>query len=101
VFRLLLACMPAKKPPISLSPLSLETGAPELGTADFSEVRNVPRPFPKDARERDCYRYLLEQMQAAPDAPHRTKPNSRRPADGVFIAPSRPWGMALGHCGPR
>jgi hypothetical protein len=73
VFRLLLACMPAKKPPISLSPLSLETGAPELGTADFSEVRNVPRPFPKDARERDCYRYLLEQMQAAPDAPHRTK----------------------------
>src|SRR5437773_2490201 len=30
--RRLLARMPAKKPPISLSPCSLETGAPELGT---------------------------------------------------------------------
>jgi hypothetical protein len=65
--------MPAAQPSISLFPLSLQTGAAELGAADFTEVRNVPRPFPKDARERNCYRYLLEQMQAAPDLPHRTK----------------------------
>jgi hypothetical protein len=51
----------------------LETGAPELGTPDFSEIRNVPRPFPKDAAERACYQYLLEQMQAAPDGPHQRK----------------------------
>jgi hypothetical protein len=72
-FRLLLACMPAKKPSISLSPRSLEAGAPELGTADLTEVRKVPRPFPKDAGERNCYRYLLGQMQATPDHPHETK----------------------------
>jgi hypothetical protein len=70
---LLLACMPAKKRSISLSPRSLETAAPELGTADFAEVRRVPRPFPKDARERNCYRYLVGQMQATPDHPHGTK----------------------------
>ena len=73
VFRHLLTCMPATKRPISLSTVSLETGAPELGTADFTEVRKVPRPFPKDAGERDCYRYLLGQMQATPDHPRGTK----------------------------
>jgi uncharacterized short protein YbdD (DUF466 family) len=36
-------------------------------------LRNVPRPFPKDAGERDCYRYLLKQMQATPDRPLETK----------------------------
>ena len=71
-------CMPATKPSISLSAVSLETGAAELGTADFTEIRNVPRPFPKDAGERDCYRYLLEQMQATPDRPHRTKAEFER-----------------------
>jgi hypothetical protein len=65
--------MPATQASISLSAVTLDTGAFELGTADFAEVRNVPRPFPKDARERDCYRYLLEQMQATPDLPHPTK----------------------------
>jgi hypothetical protein len=73
VLRDLLACMPAKKPPISPSPRSLETGAPELGTPDFTEIRNVPRPFPENAAERACYQYLLEQMQAAPDGPHQRK----------------------------
>jgi hypothetical protein len=69
-----MACMPATKPSISLSPVSLETGAPELlGTPDFTEVRNVQRRFPKDAGERDCYRHLLGQMRAAPDRPLRTK----------------------------
>jgi hypothetical protein len=58
----------------------LETGAPELlGTPDFTEVRNVQRRFPKDAGERDCYRYLLGQMRAAPDRPHRTKAEFRLP----------------------
>jgi len=71
--RRLLACMPAKKPPISLSPRSLEPGPPELGTPDFTEIRNVPRPFPENAAERACYQYLLQQMQAAPDGPHRRK----------------------------
>jgi hypothetical protein len=65
--------MPATKPSTSLSPLSLETGPPELGTPDFTEIRSVPRSFPKDAGERACYRYLLEQMQATPDRPHGTK----------------------------
>jgi hypothetical protein len=65
--------MPATKPSISLSAVSLETGAAELGTPDLTEFRKVLRPFPKDAEERDCYRYLLEQMQATPDRPHGTK----------------------------
>jgi hypothetical protein len=52
----------------------LETGPPELGTPDFTEIRHVsPRPFPKDAGERDCYRYLLGQMQVSPDRPHAMK----------------------------
>jgi hypothetical protein len=65
--------MPAKKPPISLSSRSLETGVPEVGTADFTEIRNVPRPFPESAAERACYKYLLGQMQATPDRPYGTK----------------------------
>jgi hypothetical protein len=65
--------MPAKKPSISLSPVGLEIRAPELGPPDFTELRNIPRPFPKDAGERECYRYLLQQMQATPDRPHRRK----------------------------
>ena len=65
--------MPAKEPSISVSPVSLETGAPEIGRPDFTEIRNVPRPFPKDAGERDCYRYLLGEMQATPDRPHGRK----------------------------
>jgi hypothetical protein len=65
--------MPATKPSISLSAVSLETGAAELGTPDLTEFRKVLRPFPKDAEERDCYRYLLEQMQATPDRPHGPK----------------------------
>jgi hypothetical protein len=59
--------MTSKKPSIPLSPVSLEKGAPELGTPDLTEFRTVIRPFPKDAAERDCYQHLLEQMQATPD----------------------------------
>jgi hypothetical protein len=51
----------------------LETSAPELGTPNFTEIRTVPRPFPRDAGERNCYKYLLEQMQATPNRPHRKK----------------------------
>ena len=69
MFRCLLVCMLAHK----LFALSLETGPPELGTPDFTEIRNVPRPFPKDAGERDCYRYLLEEMRATPDCRPRRK----------------------------
>jgi hypothetical protein len=65
--------MPAAQPSISPFPLSLKAGAPVLGTPDLTENRIVLRPFPKDAGERDCYRYLLEQMQAPPDLPRRTK----------------------------
>jgi len=65
--------MPTAQPSISLFPLGLKTGAPELGAPDFTENRVVRRPFPKNARERDCYRYLQEQMQATADLPHRTK----------------------------
>jgi hypothetical protein len=65
--------MAATKHPIHLSPAGIDTGASELSAPDFTEVRNVPRPFPKDAGERDCYRFLLGQMQAASDRPHVTK----------------------------
>jgi hypothetical protein len=83
VLRRLLACMPTKKPP-SLSPRSLETGAPELGTPDFTEIRNVPRPFPENAAERACYQYLLEQMQAAPEGPHQRKDELEEICRGRF-----------------
>jgi hypothetical protein len=66
--------MPATKPPVSLSAVSLATSPPENGTPDFTELRTLIRPFPKDAGERDCYQYLLEQMQATPDRPRGTKP---------------------------
>ena len=62
--------MPATK---LLTAVSLETGAPEIGTPDLTELRTLIRPFPRDAGERDCYRFLLEQMQATPDRPSRTK----------------------------
>src|ERR1700687_211387 len=65
--------MPATKPPISLSPVSVKTGAPEFGTPDLTELRTHIRPFPKDAGERGCYQYLLERMQASPDYPVGTK----------------------------
>src|ERR1700687_5323242 len=65
--------MPTTKPSNSLSAVSLETRAPEFGAPDLTEFRNEIKPFPKDARERDCYRYLLEQMQATPDRPRATK----------------------------
>ena len=65
--------MPAKKPSIPLSAASLKTGTPEFGTPDLTEFRTFTRPFPKDAGERDCYQFLLEQMQAAPDRPRGKK----------------------------
>jgi hypothetical protein len=65
--------MPTTKPSISPSAESLETGGPELGAPDLTEFRIVIRPFPRDAKERDCYRWLLKQMQATPDRPCRTK----------------------------
>src|SRR3954447_10190660 len=65
--------MPAMNPFISLSGVSVEVSAPKLGMPDFTEMRSVPRPFPKDAGERNCYRYLLEQMQATPNRPHGRK----------------------------
>jgi hypothetical protein len=60
-------------PSTSLSPVGLETGAPEFGPSDLTEFRTVIRPFPKDEAERDCYQYLLKQMQAAPDRPPAPK----------------------------
>jgi hypothetical protein len=70
--------------PISLSSVNLETGAPAFGTADLTELRYVPRPFPKDAAERECYRYLLERMQAAPDGPCVTKANLEKTCRDLF-----------------
>jgi hypothetical protein len=65
--------MPTTKPSNSLSAVSLETGGPELGAPNLTELRTVIRQFPKDAAERDCYRYLLKQMQATPGHPRATK----------------------------
>jgi hypothetical protein len=53
--------------------VSLETGRPVFGAPDLTELRTEIRPFPKNAGERDCYRYLLEQMQATPGHPRATK----------------------------
>ena len=67
------AYMQTKKPSIPLPTVSSETGAPELGTPDLTEFRTFTRRFPKDAGERDCYQFLLEQMEASHDHPPRTK----------------------------
>ena len=73
VLRCLLVCMLAHKSPASLLAVSLETGRPEHGTPDLAEDRKAIRRFPKNAAERACYGYLLEQMQAAPNRPPRTR----------------------------
>ena len=65
--------MPATKPSISLSALSLETGPPEFGRPDLTEIRTVLRAFPGDVGERDCYRYLSDEMRATPDRRPRRK----------------------------
>jgi hypothetical protein len=56
-----------------LSSADLAIGAPSVDTADLTERRRVERLFPKDTRERDCYRYLLEQMERSPDRPPTVK----------------------------
>jgi hypothetical protein len=61
------------KPPTPISAISLETDSPEIAAPDLTEFRIVKRPFPKDTAERDCYGYLLRQMQATPDRPRRTR----------------------------
>jgi hypothetical protein len=73
VFRRLLADMPAQKPSITLSAVSPVTGAPVLGTPDLAERRKIIRLFPKDPGERDCYRFLLEQMHSTSDRRRPTK----------------------------
>jgi hypothetical protein len=52
---------------------SLISGKPKLGVADLTEFRSEPRPFPKNAAERACYCYLLEQMRASPRYQSATK----------------------------
>jgi hypothetical protein len=61
--------------PTNLYPRDLQTGTPELDAADLAEHRILVRAFPKDAQERNCYRYLLQEMQAAPIHPPETKVN--------------------------
>jgi hypothetical protein len=65
--------MSTPKRPIALAAVDLEVGPSEFVTPDLTELRSLVRPFPKDESERGCYRYLLEQMLAALDRPHRTK----------------------------
>jgi hypothetical protein len=60
------------------SATSLGTSAPGLETPDLTEFRTEVRPFPKDAGERDCYRYLLNHMQASPERPDQTKADFER-----------------------
>jgi uncharacterized short protein YbdD (DUF466 family) len=76
--------MPTRKPSISRSAVSLETGAPELGAPELTELRTVIRQFPKDAGERDCYRYLLDKMQATPDRPPGTKAEFKKTCRRLF-----------------
>lgn len=69
---------------LSLLAVSLEVGPPEFGTADLTERRIVIRPFPKDDGERDCYRYLVEQMQASPNRPLGTKAKLKKTCRARF-----------------
>jgi hypothetical protein len=56
-----------------LSAVNLTAGAPVLGTPEFTEIRIIRRPFPKDEGERACYGFLVTEMQATPDHPPGTK----------------------------
>ena len=78
--------MPATKPSIPLSATDLETSAPEFGTPDLTEHRILTRLFPKDSPERDCYQYLLAQMQATPDRPYGTKAELEKTCRPCVIA---------------
>ena len=75
VIRRLNGSMPAPKPSISLTAASLETSGPELGTPDLTEHRIIIKTglSRRTTAERDCYQYLLEQMQASPDRPSTTR----------------------------
>ena len=59
--------------PTKLDPCDLQTGAPELGTAELAEHRILVRTFPKDAQERNCYQHLLKEMQESPVPSPSTK----------------------------
>lgn len=56
-----------------LSAVGLRTGAPMLGMPGLTEIRMIPRPFPKGNGERECYKFLATEMRAAPDQPRGTK----------------------------
>ncbi len=62
---------------IRLAAAALEIGRPEspleIGSPDFTELHHIFRAFPKNEAERHCYRFLLEQMRAAPDRHAMTK----------------------------
>jgi hypothetical protein len=77
--------MPEAKASISVAAATLETGAPELGMVDLTELRNVPRPFPKDDVARDCYRFWWSKCKPRPIGLAERKPNARRPADRDFM----------------
>jgi hypothetical protein len=62
----------------NLSAADPVSGAPSLDAADLTEERFIRRPFPKDARERGCYGYLLGRMQSSPDIPLARKDDLKR-----------------------
>jgi hypothetical protein len=65
--------MPATRRLISLTAGGLTAGAPKFDRPDLTVFRTLIRPFPKDAGERGCYHYLLEEMRATPDRPRKKK----------------------------
>ena len=56
----------------------LQTGKPEVAAPDLTERRIETRLFPESEAERNCYRYLLQQMQASPNYPRGTKAELER-----------------------
>jgi hypothetical protein len=56
-----------------ISAIGLETNPPEIATPDLTEFRIEKRAFPKDVAERNCYGFLVGEMQAAPDHAIKTR----------------------------
>jgi hypothetical protein len=62
----------------ALHAASFGAGKPRFSAPDLTERRIVIVEFPKDAGERDCYRFLVEQMRASADVPRERKMEFKR-----------------------
>jgi hypothetical protein len=68
----------------SLFAVSLEPSAFEACGPDLTEFCIVVRPFPKTTQERNCYQYLLAEMQAMPNCPQGTRAGFKKTCRSRF-----------------